>query len=125
MGQTVQVAHVRKSLLSCTTFVVAVLMVKTNNDIYRNNVNFVAFLFRKIESPVGSILWFQASGSIFFPIKIRQYLRCNYLKRGFILMSKKYLKMHSQPVLGQWTWGMPKNEAQQSQCHRQLELSVF
>lgn len=43
-------------------------MVQTNNDIYRNNVNSVSFLFRRIGSPVEWILWFQASGSIFSSI---------------------------------------------------------
>lgn len=52
-------------LLSYTRFFVAVIMVKNNNGIHRNNMNFVSFLFRKM-ALIELILWFQANGSVFF-----------------------------------------------------------
>lgn len=47
-------AHVRKSLETSLIFQTSYssILVKNNNSIYRNNVNFASFLFRKIDSLV-------------------------------------------------------------------------
>lgn len=55
--------------------------------------------------------WFQASVFFFFFLnnKLRQDLRCNCLQSRFILLLQRCWKMHTQPILCHWFWGMPRS----------------